>query len=228
MDYGLVLILKDYIEKVNDVCTNLLIGFNLNNKYDFYEYRKAHRLMEFRVNGIYYMMHGRGCFASTGKYNVDWDFGYRSRWCGIDPWLLARTLEENMDDCAIYYKGDVIKEACEQAVKNDEMFKKHEQYYFTISANETFKPDFPSEYDTVVIRNFNKQWIISRNKVIDSFIKKSSRIYNEIDNSPNPYELKFLLGGNVIYSILYDDIGYPEKAIEIMDNILSVHQQFIL
>ena len=195
MNYDLMQIIKDYIKKVDYVCTSLLVGFNLNNKYEFYEYRKANHLMEFRINGIDYRLHGRGCHAFTGEYNVDWDFGYRSRWCGIDPWLVARTLEENRDTHAIYYKGDVIKEACEQAVKNDEMFQKHNLYYFTISANNTFKPDFPSEYDTMVIRNFNKQWIISRSKVIDRFIRKSSRIYNEIENSPNPYELSFFSRG---------------------------------
>ena len=62
---------------------------------------------------------------------------------------------------------------------------------------------------------------IPRNKIIDRFIRKSRRVYNQIDKNKNRYILKFILEGKEIYSISYDDIGYPEKAIEIMsDDIL--------
>ncbi|WP_417087623.1 DUF6896 domain-containing protein [Hungatella effluvii] len=41
--------------------------------------------MEFYVNGINYKLHGRGCFAFSSEKFLNWNFGYRSRWCGVDP-----------------------------------------------------------------------------------------------------------------------------------------------
>jgi len=35
-----------------------------------------------------------GCLAFEKNSFWDWDFGYRSRWCGIDPWKLALTLKK--------------------------------------------------------------------------------------------------------------------------------------
>lgn len=60
----------------------------------------------------------------------------------------------------------------------------------------------------------------SRNKVIDRFIRKSRRVYNSIEKSLNKYTLRFILEGKEIYSIPYDDIGYPENAVRIMNDIL--------
>jgi len=220
MDKELKIVTKNYIENVNRVCINLLDSYNLKNKFDFFEYRRIHSLVEFKANGIKYRLHGKGCLAFNDEMYIDWDFGYRSRWCGVDPWLLATTLERNKDVHIKYYNGSLIKEAYEQAVIDGEMFKKNHQYYLSILMNDTFIPNFPKEYDTLVIKHFDKQWVLSRNKTIDRFIKKSTRVYNEIVNSPNPYILVFFLNNKEIYNILYDDIGYPQKAIEIMDSIL--------
>ena len=220
MEHELKEVMKEYIKRVDDVCNNLLVSLNLKNKFDFFEYRSINRLMEFEVNGIEYRMHGIGCIAFNNEMFLNWDFGYRSRWCGIDPYLLSSTLKENNDSRVKYYDGSIIKEACEQAVIDGEMFKKGTRYYFTIPINETYKPNFPSDFDTLIIEHFDLKWIIPRNKIINKFIRKATRVYNEIEKSQNPYTLRFILEGKEIFSILYDDIGYPENAIKVMDEIL--------
>lgn len=94
-------------------------------------------------------------------------------------------------------------------------------YYFVIPIDDTFEPDFPIEFDTLIVEYFDSKWILPRNKVIDRFIRKSRRIYNQIEKSQNKYTLKFMFNGKEIYSIPYDDIGYPENAVKIMsDDIL--------
>lgn len=209
-------IMKEYIEKVNHVCHNLLESLNLKTKWDFYEYRSIQRKMEFEANGIKYVLHGRGCWAFNEKFYLDWDFGYGSRWCGIDPWLLARTLERNKSNHIEYYDGNLIKKECEQAVLEGEMYQKYDMYYFTIPISETFEPDFPKEFDTLIVEHFDSQWRIPRNKLVDRFIRKSKRVYQQIGNNHDTYILKFTLDGKEKFSIPFDDIGYPEKAVRIM------------
>lgn len=98
------------------------------------------------------------------------------------------------------------------------MFKKYDQYYFELTENETFKPKFPIEYDTLIVEYFNLSWLIPRNKVIDRFIRKSTRVYNQIDKNEDKYILKFLLNGREVYTIPYNDISYPENAVKIMSD----------
>ena len=128
--------------------------------------------MEFVAGGISYRFHGKGCVAfHEGKF-IDWDFGYRSRWCGINPWKVSMTLKKNKSPDVQFYNGDLIQTACEQFVKKGIMFKKYDQYYFEIPADETFKPQCPTEYDTLVVEYFDLSWSVPRNKVIDRFIRK--------------------------------------------------------
>ncbi len=209
-------VMIEYIKNVEEICIKLLKGLDLKVKVDFWEYRRKHCRPEYEVNGIRYILHGRGCWAIGEDIYLDWDFGYGSRWCGIDPWLLARTLERNKCNYTEYYDGNLIKRQCEQAVLDGIMYQKYDMYYFTIPLNETFAPDFPKEFDTLIVEHFGSRWVIPRNKVIDRFIRKSRRVYNEIDKSLNLYTLRFMLGGKEVYSISYDDIGYPEKAVNIM------------
>ena len=121
----------------------------------------------------------------------------------------------------IYYDGNLIKKICEQAVTDGIMFKQYEQYYFVISQSETFEPQFPKEFDTLVVTHRGSTWSLPRNEVIDKFIRESSWVYNKIDENEDKYVLSFWLKEKEIYSISYDDIGYPEGAIKIMsDDIL--------
>lgn len=229
MEQRIKVIMQEYIKGVENICNNLLDGINHDNnlnlktKRDFFVYREKQKKWEYEyeINGISYRWHGIGCFAFNKDFWVEWDFGYRSRWCGIDPWKLASTLKRNRSQYIEYYDGNTIKEICEQAVEEGIMFRKGEHYYFQIPKNETFEPRFPKEFDTLVVKYHDSTWSISRNKVIDKFIRKSRWVYNQIDKNEDRYILKFMLDGAEVYSILYDDTGYPESAIKIMsDDIL--------
>ena len=224
MEEKLQIVFREYIREVEGVC-NLLIksindseNTNLRNKYDFFEYRSKCKKMEFEVGEVKYRFHGKGCTVFNQENVIEWDFGYRSRWCGIDQWKVSMTLKKNNSLHAEFYDANLLQIACDQFVKDGAMFKKYDQYYFELTENETFKPKFPIEYDTLIVEYFNLSWLIPRNKVIDRFIRKSTRVYNQIDKNEDKYILKFLLNGREVYTIPYNDISYPENAVKIMSD----------
>lgn len=221
-------IMIDYINSVNYACDELLKNINnsenicLKSKKDFFDYRAKSKKMEFEFEGTQYNLHGKGCTAFNDTIFLDWDFGYRSRWCGINPWKVAMSLMKSKSGFLEYYDGNLIKKMCEESVKSGIMFIQQGQYYFSIPENQTIKPNFPKEFDTLIVEYNGKECSVLRNKIIDRFIRKSNRIYNRTDKNENCYLLKFVSDGEVIYSILYDDIGYPESAVKIMsDDILK-------
>ncbi|MDE7206865.1 MAG: hypothetical protein K2N90_06880 [Lachnospiraceae bacterium] len=224
MEENLQIVLKEYIRDVENVCKILIKDINdseslaLKNKYDFFLYRSNCKKMEFEAKGIRYRLHGKGCMAFNKEMFIDWDFGYRSRWCGIDPWKVSITLEKNNSPHMEYFNGDFIQTACEQLVENGIMFKRNNQYYFAMAADETFKPEFPAEYDTLIVESSNLSWSIPRSKVIDRFIRKSTQVHNQINDMEDKYLLKFLLGDKEVYSIPYNDICYSENAVKIMSD----------
>ena len=220
--------MNEYMNNVDNICHNLLKHLNtlenidLKTKMEFFNFRAKTPKMEYEFDGTKYNFHGKGCTAFNDKMFLDWDFGYRSRWCGIDPWKVAISLTKSNSEFVEFYDGNLIKKMCEQFVMDGIMFNQQGQYYFAIPKNLTFKPDFPKEFDSLIIEHNGLKCSILRNKIIDRFIRKSNRIYNQIDKNKNCYFLKFLHDGRVIYTIPYDDIGYPENAVKIMsDNILK-------
>lgn len=224
MEEKLQIVLKRYISGVEDVC-NILIesinnseNLNLKSKYDFFKYRSSCKKMGFEAEGISYRLHGKGCMAFNEEKFIDWDFGYRSRWCGINPWKVAITLKRNNSPYIEYFDGNLIQTVCEQWIRKGVMFKQYDQYYFELIADETFKPEFPAVYDTLIVEYYDLSWSIPRNKVIDRFIRKSTCVHNQIKKNENKYMLKFLLGGKEIYTIPYNDISYPESAVKIMSD----------
>lgn len=228
MEENLQAVLKEYIGDIEDVCNLLIRGINysenlnLRNKYDFFKYRSSRKKMDFQVEGVSYQFHGKGCTAFSKERFWDWDFGYRSRWCGINPWKVSMTLKKNNRPYIEYYDGNFLETACEQLVEKGIMFKQYDQYYFEITAGETFKPEFPTEYDTLIIEYCNLSWAVPRNKITDRFIRKSTWVSNQIDQKQDRYVLKFLLEGKVIYTIPYSDDDYPENSVKIMsDEILK-------
>lgn len=128
-------VFKEYIADVEDVCKLLLKSINdseninLRNKYDFFEYRSKCKKMEFEVGEVKYRFHGKGCTVFNHEKVIEWDFGYRSRWCGIDPWKVSMTLKYG-GPYAEFYDVNLLQTACEQFVKEGVMFKKYDQYYF--------------------------------------------------------------------------------------------------
>ena len=224
MEEELQIVLKEYIKDVEDVCRILVKSINnsenlnLKNKYDFFAYRSCCKKMEFEAEGISYRLHGKGCMAFNVKKFIDWDFGYRSRWCGINPWKVSNTLKRNNNPHIEYYDGYLLQAICEESVKEGIMFKKYDQYYFETPAKETYKPEFPAEFDTLIIEYFNSYWSIPRNKIVERFIRKSTWIYNQINKEDDKYILKFLLNGKEVYAIPYNDVCYPENAVKIMSD----------
>jgi hypothetical protein len=224
MEKEIKFIIDDYVANVENACCKLLEGINdkeninLRTKWDFFEYRSKNRKMEFDINGVVYKLHGKGCFVFSNEMFLNWDFGYRSRWCGIDPFMIGMTLKENKSECVNYYDGRIIKEACELAVKDGEMFEKNGVYQYSVPLEETFAPNFPQIYDALKVQYFDSEWIIPRNKNIDRFLRKSNRISKGIYDSKDKYILSFMLDKNTIFSIPYNDIDYPESAVKIMSD----------
>lgn len=219
-------ILEEYILQVERACDFLIQGINkiektdMEDKRDFFGYLQKSKKTSFFVDGIEYQLHGKGChMTGKGRY-LDWDFGYRSRWCGIDPWKVAMCLKQNNSTFVDYFDGNLILNECEQAVKDGIMYKQNGQYYFKFLDNEVFEPDFPKEFDTLLIEHADKKWYIPRNKLIDKFIRKSKKVYSKVGEERKFFILKFLKNGKEVYSIPYDDIGYPENAIRIMSDII--------
>ena len=222
MNEELTGILEWYISKVNEVCHNLIHGLNLNNKEELARHRSMHLEYEYHINGMNYAYHGRGCCAFSEEFWIDWDFGYRSSWCGIDPAKVAYTLKRNNMKYENDYNEYRIKEECEKAVADGMMFIIYERYYFDRSINNTFVPHFPNDYDTLIIEHFGTSWTLPRNKVIDRFIRKSIWVSNQIEQCTNIYNLRFFLEGKEVYSIPYEDTCYQESAVRIMsDDIIQ-------
>lgn len=224
MEEKLQIILKEYIKNVEYVCNILIKSINssenldLKNKYDFYLYRSGCKKMAYDAEGISYRLHGAGCMAFNENMFLDWDFGYRSRWCGIDPWKVSMTLKLNKSPYIEYYDGNLVRSLCEGLVDKGMMFKRYGQYYFSAPKEETFKPKFPKEYDTLIIEYFNSSWSMPKSKIIDRFIRKSVWVNHQIFKSEDNYILKFLSGGKEIFDIPYNDISYPESAVKIMSD----------
>lgn len=153
-------IIDEYIANVNDICRILLEGGNeqknlkLKTKWDFFEYISKTHIMELYVNGINYKLHGRGCFAFSSEKFLNWNFGYRSRWCGVDPWILGMTLKKNKSPYVEFYDGKLLKEACDLAL-NEGLILKNGLYHYSIPIKETFMTDD-------IIWNLKKRHISSR------------------------------------------------------------------
>lgn len=218
MDEKLEIYMKDYIKNVEDICLYLLKKLNINNKNDLLKYRYSHNKWEYNVGKIQLCFHGRGCIAKSDNFFYDWDFGYGSRWCGINPFLLEITMKKNG---VCDYGYNLIKEQCENAVKEGKMYKKYELYYFSMLESELIKPDFPKEFDVLIVHYFDKTYTINRNKVVERFLKKSNKVYKEIQNYYDKYILRFMLNEKEVYRFYYSDAGYPEKAVELMKSILA-------
>ena len=87
MEEKLQSVLNEYIKNVEYMCNVLIENINcaenlsLKNKYDFFTYRSNCKKMEFEAEGISFKLHGKGCVAFNKNVFLEWDFGYRSKWC---------------------------------------------------------------------------------------------------------------------------------------------------
>ncbi|MBD5134548.1 MAG: hypothetical protein HDT39_01085 [Lachnospiraceae bacterium] len=160
------------IEQVAVLCTDLLENLQLKDKTELtkYLYMGKQRVWELNINGVNYKFHGAGCDAYYENKYIQWDFGRRSHWCCIDPWFIANTLKTNRSEYIQFYDGDFIKSKCEEAVIKGEMYCSNGRYYYTIPLEETFKPQFPEQFDSIIIEHFNDKWKLLRNKEVNCWM----------------------------------------------------------
>lgn len=218
MDQKLEKYIREYVLNIEEICTYLIKELNLRNKMDLIRYRGNINQWEFNVGQVRLCFHGRGCVAEYNDFFYDWDFGYGGRWCGVNPLLLETTLERNGITCWDFKQ---IRENCEIAITEGKMYKKDGLYYFSIMESDLIKPDFPQVFDKLLIDYFGETYEIKRNKVIDRFLRKSNRVYKDIEKYYDKYTLRFFSDGEEVFVFYYSDVGYPEKAIDLMKSILA-------
>ena len=221
-------VVREYIEKYLDMvdlaCTQLLTYFKCNCKADLLEYKASHNIWEVEINGISYQFHGSGCLATGERFWVNWDFGGgEARWCGVDPFFVAETIQKNGFLYAEQYNGKAIKELCEEAVQAGEMIKLGKCYYFMVPKEERITPEFPEEYDTLFIEQFGEKWQLKRCKLLDRFIRKANWVHSRVFENPYNYKLSFYLEGREVYSFPYNSSAYPPSATSIMSNEIIAH-----
>ena len=117
-------IIEEYTENVKKVCLLMLKGLNLKSKDDLLKYRTLHSSGEFDLDGNNkFFFHGRGCLFANQNIIINWDFGYGSRWCGLDPWFISNYIKDNYNNLSEFSDGVSIRIEFEQAVINCEMIK---------------------------------------------------------------------------------------------------------
>lgn len=216
--------IRTYFAIVENAC-DLLINFiertekiTLLNKYGLYNYFNRSHKFQFDIDDKKYCRHGNGMMVlHEDTVVVDWNFGYKSWWCGIDPFLMATTLEGASFENAEYYDGKLIKEKCEQYVQDDFLYFCSGQYYINMLKFECVKVEFPSKFDRIVVEYKGNKRSFSRNKSIDKFIRESNMIYSGIKNLKDNYIIIFYYNDEEVARILYNDIAYPDLAVEIMN-----------
>lgn len=203
---------EEYIQHVNEICKMIIHSLGLRSKAEFWEFRKHHFYPQLIVHGYRIEFHGRGCRVFSEDEYLDWDFGYGSRWCGINPWLFALTLKKNGNSQSAFMSGEYIHEAFEDAIANNEVYKKEDLYYFVISKEEFVRPEFPKNFDTLVVEQFGKKWILKNDALVKRFIRRSSSIWHHAGESEDAFLLIFYMEKNEVFRIHFDDISYSEGA----------------
>ncbi len=112
-----------YIEETEQI--------KIADKKDLYKYFSESRKYEFIVGGKRFLRHGVGMrVIQDEKIVIDWDFGGgEGKWCVIDPFFMAKTLQsagyEDTDCCDAKW----IKQKCELYTEKGLMHGDNWQYY---------------------------------------------------------------------------------------------------
>lgn len=221
--------MDEYLEMVEDTCEELLNDINKNTQiqvrdiYDLLGYKSSNLIQDWILEEKLYRFHGSGCAVYEGKEKkIDWDYGFRGRWCGIEPIKTAQTLIVNNSIYKEYYSADNILEMCEAYCATGEMFKVGNQYYFDLLKQGCITPSFPEEYDSLIVSYHGYRKQFQRTKLIDKFIRKSVKIYDRIEELNNNFELDFYQGEESVFKIYYNVMAYPENAVKILtDQIIK-------
>ncbi|SCW83746.1 hypothetical protein SAMN04487970_106224 [Paenibacillus tianmuensis] len=129
MNEELEILLKQYINDVNAVCALMLNGLGLSSKEELRTFRAKCPSGEFYLDGMnYYTFHGRGCRFSNKDIEIDWDFGFGDKWCGINPMLFYSYIRDN-NKSTVPYRAITIINECEDMEQKGKMIKKYDLYY---------------------------------------------------------------------------------------------------
>lgn len=222
---------KEYYSIVEDNCKRLIGAIERDkeqlivNKFDLFDFLHKDAGNELWVDNYRYYFHGSGCTVTQNNIIIaDWDFGFRSWWCGIDPFKMAKTLKQNLSKYQKYYESSFIKEKCEQYLAKEEIFLYKGQYYIDLIKLNSVQSNLPLEFDYLIIDYKGVKKRYNRNKSIDKFVRKSNRIYTYIDKLENNYILYFYKDNCEIAHTFYNDIAYPDSAVKIMNGeIIKPH-----
>lgn len=203
-------LLIDYIESTEQIA--------ILSKYHLFKYFRNSGKYEFHIGDSIYYRHGNGMMVvRNDTVVIDWDFGYRSWWCGIDPFFMAETLKHALFEATAYYDGNYIKDKCRYYMSKNLLYFYNGQYYIDLVKCSSMKITFPEEYDTLVVEYKGAVRSFSRCKIIDRFIRKSRMIYAGIAELKNNCTLIFFNNNVEEARILYNDIAYPKSAVKIMN-----------
>ena len=231
MDKEFELAVYAYCEYVRRACDSLIQNINsveqknIHDKFDLFSYIRKNLIFEYVLDDRKYCFHGSGCSVhADDEIIVDWDFGYKNLWCGIDPYKMARTLRNNKYENTIFYEADYIRNLCDLYFSQNILIKYGNQYYIDYLKKGTKEIVLPSCFDSLIIQYSGKQKSFPRTKIIDKFFRKSKFIYKDIDKLENNYILIFMDKGDEVSRMFYNDVAYPDAAVELMNTqILKPH-----
>lgn len=200
-------------------------GIGIANKYEFLSYWNRNYKSKVVIGDKTYFFHGLGCTVySDNMPSIKWDFGYRSWWCGIEPYKMAETLESLKYTELNYYDGNFIKDKCMQYALEEILYYHKGQYYINMPKLQPLRINFPNNFDKLVVNYKGIKRSYPKNKNLDKFIRKSHTIYGDIGKLKNNYKLIFMNLGEVVAEIPYNDIAYPDSAVKIMNGeIIKPH-----
>ncbi len=130
LDKVLEKIAREYIEKAEETFEFILKLLNVEDKYQMAQLVCEKNYSPFVGEGTNYVIspHGRGCFFSDGKEEIDWDFG-DNRICGINCGLLKRYIDFYYPQLTNEFTYIKIKEEFEKAFVNGAATKRYDLYY---------------------------------------------------------------------------------------------------
>lgn len=223
MDREFYLAVCKYYDIVKEKCESLINHINLrnnkslNNKYNLFSYLVSNKISNYQCDGYNYIFHGCGCTVFLDDTIIaDWDFGYRSLWCGIDAYKMSLTLKNNEYINSSFYETDFICDLCKTYTSQGDLVLYKNQYYINLLKMGTIKTSFPAFYDELIICYNEVSMSFYKSKDIDRFIRKSHEIYKDIEELDNNYLLIFRYKNKDVYKVFYNDIAYPDSAVEIM------------
>lgn len=130
LDKMLEKITREYVEKAEETFEFILDLLDVEDKHQMVQLVRKNNYSPFVREGINYVinLHGRGCFFSDGKEEIDWDFG-DNRICGINCGLLKRYIDFYYPQLTNKFTYIKIKEEFEKAFIKGIATKRYDLYY---------------------------------------------------------------------------------------------------